>query len=127
MVRFQSGKEDIVDELRFLRKGEGFTPMRYIDLIVLPDLLGGRERNFHLTKAFFVEAIQALPGKQLQESLLVAFGLAQGYTDFDTICERRKKYGQQIGRKYDTLRHREDIALEQLASILLKGKRYGAW
>jgi len=116
-------KDDIVDELRYLRKGEGFTPMRYLDLIHLPELLGGKDRDFHLVKAFFIEAIQTLPAKQLQESLLVAFGLAKGYDCFDTVRDRRAVYGQRVGRKYDTLQHWEDMALEQLAGILLKSRQ----
>jgi hypothetical protein len=79
MTRLEVSKEDVVDELRFLRKGEGFRPMRYMDLIHLPDLLGGRERDFYLAKAFFIEAIEALPSPQWRKSLLVAFSLANGY------------------------------------------------
>jgi hypothetical protein len=124
MTQLKASKEDVVDELRLLRKGEGFTPMRYVDLIVLPDLLGGRERDFYLAKIFFMEAIEALPARQWREALLVAFGLECGYAGFATVRERRAKYSRQVGRQYDTLRHWEDVALEQLAALLLKAQQY---
>jgi hypothetical protein len=106
-----------------IRRGEGFTSMRYIDLIYLPDLLGGRERDYFLARAFFLEVIDTLPARQWRESLLVAFGLASVYAGLANVRERREKYGQQAGRKYDTLRSWEDAALEQLATMLFKGRR----
>lgn len=117
--------DSVVDELRFLRKSEGFTQMRCGDLVILPSLLGGKAQDFRLSRMYFVEAIQTIHDPQLKDSLLVAFGLMKGYTGLRTVRERREKYSRQVGRKYDTLQHWEDIGLEHLAAILLKSKNGG--
>ena len=74
--------DDVVDELRFLRKSTGFTPMRYYDLLVIPSLLGGRRQNFCLSRMYFIDAIRALHDTRLRDALLVAFGLMKDYEDY---------------------------------------------
>ena len=117
--------DDVVDELRFLRKNEGFTPRRYYDLMVIPSLLGRRGQGFYLSRMHFVDAIHALHDSQLRGALLAAFGLMEGYEDYFTVQMRRERYGIEVKRGYDTLRHWEDVGLEQLAAVLIKCRECG--
>ena len=66
-----------------------------------------------------VSAIYSLEEDQSVESLLVAYGLAPGFEKTSSIFERRNKYGQKIGRKYDTLADREQAAIQELAIRML--------
>ena len=117
--------DDVVDELRFLRKSTGFTPMRYYDLLVIPSLLGGRRQNFYLSRMYFIDAIRALHDIRLRDALLVAFGLMKDYEYYPTVQMRRERYGIEVKRGYDTLRHWEDAGLEQLAAVLIKCRECG--
>jgi hypothetical protein len=119
MPSFYITHDSLLDELHFLRKGTGFTPLRAYDLLVLPDLLGGRGQPFQESKDRFMKAIYALPSDQLRDSLLVAYALQDGFTDLPTIRARRFKYSTQVHRRSDTLQHWEDIAIEHLANLLL--------
>ena len=117
--------DSVVDELRFLRKGEGFTQVRYSDTITLPSLLGGKYQDFRLTRMYFVEAIRTIHDPQVRDALLVAFGLMENYGYFGTVRDRREVYSVRAKRKYDTLRKWEDVGLEQLAAILIRSKECG--
>ena len=116
--------DSVVDELRFLRKNEGFTQARFSDTIILPSLLGGKYQNFRLTRMYFEEAIRTIHDPRIRDALLVAFGLMKNYAYLSTIQDRRDIYSKRAGRKYDTLRKWEDIGLEQLAAVLIKSREY---
>ncbi|MEL7569690.1 MAG: hypothetical protein AAGU14_03920 [Eubacteriaceae bacterium] len=111
--------EDLITDLMYLRKSEGFTITRARNASTLLDVMGGAGQTFDELKTRFVSAICSLEDEQSVTALLIAYGLEPGYEEIDSIYERRKKYGKTIGRKYDTLADREQTAIEELAVRML--------
>lgn len=111
--------EDLITDLMYLRKGDGFTITKARNASTFLEVLGGAGQTFDELTVRFVSAISSLEDDQSVETLMVAYGLEPGYENTDSIYERREKYGQQIGRKYDTLADREQSAIQELAIHML--------
>ena len=114
--------DSVVDELKFLRKYEGFTQARYSDQLILPSLLGGKHQSFRFSRMHLIEAIRTIHDPRIRDALLVAFGLMKNYAYLSTIQDLRDIYSKRAGRKYDTLRKWEDIGIEQLAAVLIRSR-----
>jgi hypothetical protein len=111
--------EDLITDLMYLRKGDGFTITKARNASTFLTAMGGAGQTFEELTTRFISAICSLKEDQSVETLLVAYGLEPGFEEIDSIFERRRKYGQQIGRKYDTLADREQAAIQELAVRML--------
>lgn len=112
--------EDLIADLIYLRKDIGFAPERIFSKTdVFLEVIGGRTQTYSAIKARLLSAFHALPDKQSAEALMAAFALLPGYEQITSLKARREKYGEQIGRKPDTLMDRENTALNDLAIHLM--------
>lgn len=110
-------KEDVLADLYYLRKSEGFTPGRARNAGILIDILGGPDQPYVLMRERLLAAIDTLdPDKALL--LRAAFGLEPSITG-RTLRERRLAYGRLVDRKVDTVMDREDQAIQELIVPLL--------
>lgn len=114
--------EDLITDLIYLRKGDGFTITKARNASTFLEVMGGAGQTFEELTTRFISAIYSLEEERSVEALLVAYGLKPGYEEKDSIFERRKKYGQKIGRMYDTLVDREQTAIQELAIRMLMAK-----
>lgn len=117
MVKRSRNTEDLIADLYYLRKGEGFTPGRVRHAGILIDILGGPEQTYELMRERLLAAIDTLgPDKALL--LRTAFNIEPTVSG-NTLKQRRALYGQAISRKVDTVTNRENRALEDLIVPLL--------
>ena len=119
MINQSISFEDLITDLMYLRKGDGFTITKARNASTFLDVIGGVGQTFDELTTRFVSAICSLEEDQSVETLMVAYGLEPGFEGMNSILERREKYGQQIGRKYDTLVDREQAAIQELAVRML--------
>jgi hypothetical protein len=117
--------DDLISDLIYLRKGNGFVSNRVFEASTFLSVIGGKNQIFESVKIRFIAAIKSLPDKQNVEALLAAYGLLTGY-EGALLKERREKYGEKVKRKYDTLVDREAAAIEELAIRLLNVYYSGA-
>ena len=111
--------EDLITDLTYLRKENGFTAGRLRNASTLLAVLGGRHQDFNDLKTRFVSAINSLPDKHSVDILLSAYGLADIYSGIRQLSARRKVYGLTAGLKTDAVAKHENAAIEELAVQLL--------
>ena len=111
--------EDLLTDLLYLRKSEGFKMSRVRNASTFLSTMGGEGQTFDSLKIRFISAICSLEEEQSVELLLIAYALDPDYEDIESIYDRRIKYGKIINRKYDTLADREDNSIKELAIIIL--------
>jgi len=114
-------RNDLIDDLIYLRKDAGFVPWRLEATTVFNEIVGGRERDFDTLKLRLQSAINTLDLTEA-EALRVAYGLLPDYAGLGSLSARREKYGERIGKKYDTLADRENVAIAELALALLNAR-----
>ena len=112
---------DLIDDLIYLRKEAGFVYWRLEATTVFNEIVGGRERDFDTLRLRLQSAINTLDPPDA-EVLRVAYGLLPDYAGITTLRARREKYGERIGKKYDTLVDRENAAIQELALALLNAR-----
>lgn len=112
--------KDLLADLLFLRKNQGFTATRIADAGTLRHVLGGDEEPYERLRERFISAINSLP-EPSPDLLLGAFRLSAATTEMRTLAERRRYYGGLIGRGMDTVADLEDAALDHLRTQLLTG------
>lgn len=117
MVRRSRNTEDLIADLYYLRKGEGFTPGRVRHAGILIDILGGPEQTYELMRERLLAAIDTL-GPDKAFLLRAAFNIEPTVSG-NTLKQRRTLYGQAISRKVDTVTNRENRAIEDLIVPLL--------
>lgn len=122
MSEWKDQYEDLITDLMYLRKGDGFTVNKARNASTFLEAIGGAGQTFDELTTRFISAICSLEEDQSVQALLVAYGLEPGYQGINSIFERRKKYGKQVRRKYDTLADREQTAIQELAVHLLLGQ-----
>ncbi|SKV44405.1 Uncharacterised protein [Mycobacteroides abscessus subsp. massiliense] len=120
MERRLAGSDDLLAELLYIRKDAGFTSERIVNASTLRWMLGGDCEPFEALRERFVSAINSL-GDPDVALLLSAYALTPETTNTPTLRQRRQQYGQQIGRKIDTVASREDAAIQHLRAQLLTG------
>ena len=114
--------EDLVDDLRYMRRNEGFSASRLRSVDTLVRVLGGNTQSFDDLKVRFVSAINALPDKASADVLLNAYGLLPSSINLGSLLERRHSFGESIGLKADALAKRENAAINELAILLLTAR-----
>ena len=77
--------------------------------------------DFEAIKKRLLSALDTLPAQDA-ELLKAAYGLLPDYEWLPTLRMRRERYGETIGKKYDTLVARENAALNDLALALLTAR-----
>ncbi|OHT89056.1 hypothetical protein BKG68_04180 [Mycobacteroides saopaulense] len=115
-----AGGDDLLTELLYIRKDAGFTSDRIVNASILRGMLGGDCEPFEALRERFVSAINSLADPDVT-LLLSAYALTPETTNTPTLRQRRQHYGQQIGRKIDTVATREDAAIQHLRAQLLTG------
>jgi len=112
---------DLLEELAFLRKAEGFSASRLNRVGAVREVLGGlMNRDFASLKSRFQSAIHSLDDRDAK-LLLDAFGLSDATAGLPTLMGRRAVYAASVDRKPDSVADREGPALERLAGVLLRG------
>lgn len=129
-VHPRADASSLVDELKYLRKGEGLVPTRLAETIVLKRLVApesdGAVGLLHLGVERVAACLRGMLDTVGGSALWAAFGLG---VDADTghpaaagnLKERRAAFAALIGRSPYTVREHEDRALEELALRLLSG------
>lgn len=118
-------KSHLIADLMYLRKGTGLNVDRLFSATTLQEV-SGSEQPLEVTQSRLISAIRSLPDTQSKEALLAAYGLLPATEGLVTLDARRKAYGQEVGRKADTLENREKAAIEELALRLLASYYAGA-
>jgi len=114
-------RQELLEDLIYLRKDAGFVPRRLETPTAFLEVLGGSERDYDTLKLRLNSAINTLDPADA-EALRVAYGLLPDYTGITNLRTRREIYGEQIGKKYDTLVDRENAAIQELALTLLNAR-----
>lgn len=113
--------DDILDDLAFLRKGQGFTPVRLASVGGVVNLLRARlDEPFERMRSRFESAVFSL-GQPEADLLLDIFALSPETRDLPRLGDRRQVYATKIGRGVETVANREVSALERLVSTLVRG------
>lgn len=116
-----TGMEDLLEDLQFLRKGEGATPERLAAAgSALQEILGGDADGAQTKLDRLVSAIDSLRNEHA-DVLMAAYGLSTETAGISTLKQRREIYGATIGRGVDTVTSRENVALTQLRVQLMTG------
>jgi hypothetical protein len=116
--------EDLITDLKTLRKSTGFKENRVFNTITFLHAIGGREQGFETIKTRFIAAISELSDNENIDLMLAAYALSSGYDDVVLLDERREKYGKKINKKANTLLDKEDIIIEELAYIVSRNHQY---
>lgn len=112
---------DLLDDLAFLRKGQGFTPARLASLGALVGLLSEHpDESFERMRSRFESAIHSL-GQPEADLLLDIFALSPETSGLPRLGDRRQAYANKIGRGVETVAGREASALKRLVSTLVRG------
>ena len=106
-------------DLLGLRKGDGFTLEKARNADIFLELMGGAGQTFEELYTRFLSAICSVEDESSVKVLLVAYGLEPGYEDMPSLKDRREKYGEAVGRKYDTIAGREKAAIQEMAVRIL--------
>lgn len=114
--------EDLMTDLIYLRKDEGFTAARLPNATAFVKLLGGEGKKFTTVKARLLSAIGSLSDERGAEALMAAMALAPEYEGLRRLQDRRAKYGERIKRSTDTVADRENAVIHQLAVQLLAAR-----
>lgn len=116
-----AGMEDLLEDLKFLRKGEGATPERLaVAGNALQDILGGETVGAQTKLDRLVSAIESLRDEHA-DVLMAAYRLSTDTAGISTLKQRREIYGATIGRGVDTVTSRENAALKELRVQLMTG------
>lgn len=111
--------EDLLTDLLYLRKGEGFTLTKARNASTFLFFMGGAGQTFEELSTRFISAICSVEEDESVEVMLIAYGLEPGYDELSSLKERREKYGWAIGRKVDTVADLEQAAIQELAIRIL--------
>ncbi|SDI90212.1 hypothetical protein SAMN05444157_0716 [Frankineae bacterium MT45] len=103
-----------------MRKGPGFTPLRFAKAPILTYVLGGELQPFGLVRERLVSAIRSLR-EPAGDLMLAVFGLSEETAGVRSLGERRSIYGATIKRSAATVADLEAPALEQLRLQLVTG------
>jgi hypothetical protein len=116
--------EGLIDDLIYLRKGEGFASAKLRNATNLLAVLGGKNQNFKDLAVRFISAINSLPDEKSAQVLLSAYGLTSEYlsAEHTSLAKRRRAFGQTIGLKPDALAKRENAAISELAIQLITAR-----
>jgi len=113
--------DDLVADLAFLRKNDGFIARRLDQVPLVKGLLTSASSDeFGRLRSRFTSAIHAL-GEVDAALLLDVYGLTAETAGHGTLRARREAHGQRIGRGIDTVADREHAAIAQLAAKLTRG------
>jgi hypothetical protein len=112
--------DDLIFDLKYLRKNEGITPARLQNANTVRQVLGRTYDAYEDCLEFIQAQIEELPDKVDGKSLLIAYGLLPGCTDICPLSKRRDWYGQQINLKRDAITDREDAAIDELAHKMIR-------
>ena len=114
-------RQELLEDLIYLRKDAGFVPWRLETPTAFWEVVGGAERDYNALRHRLNSAINTLDPADA-EALRVAYGLLPEYAGITNLRTRREIYGEQIGKKYDTLVDRENAAIQELALTLLNAR-----
>lgn len=113
--------DDLMEELLFLRKGEGVTARRLDQVPLVKALLVQEpEDDFTRLRGRFASAVHSL-GDAEAALLRDVYGISEEAGDQPTLKLRREVHASRIGRGIDTVAAREAAAIGQLAVRLTRG------
>lgn len=111
---------DLLTDLIYLCKREGASAARLAKAGTVNLALGAEDDEADMKLERLRSAVNSLEDDQA-EVLLAAFGLSPATEGTKSLSQRRRIYGQGVGRKVDTIAAREKAALEELRVKLLTG------
>ena len=111
---------NVLQDLVYLHKDAGFSPVRIARARLVRQLLGGDNESYEVLRERFVSAIQSLRDPQ-PEILLDVFGLAPETEDMTYLKDRRRHYGDKYGIKVEAVADREETAMDNLRKQLVTG------
>lgn len=112
--------DNVLQDLAFLRKDAGFTPLRVARADLVRQLLGGDDEPYEVLRERLVSAVHSLHDPQ-PELLLDVFGLTPGTQGLRYLKDRRQHYGNRHGIKIEAVADREALALDNLRKQLVTG------
>lgn len=113
----QSGKPDLEEDLKYLRKGSGLSPERLANASAVVEALGGRDLPIDTLYQRLLAAVHSMPDIPNAAALWSAYGI-EGEPAAD-LKDRRQAYAASVGRSVDTIRDWEDRVIDILALRLL--------
>lgn len=111
------GREDLITDLHYLRKGAGLTVERLRNAPAVIAYCGGSGVPLDTIRTSLTTAIHAVQNHKGGPGLRAAYGIDQPSAPGTT--ERRKAYADAIGRKPNTVLEWENSAIEELALVLI--------
>lgn len=111
---------DLLTDLIYLCKREGASAARLAKAGTVNLALSAEDDEADMKLERLRSAVNSLEDDQSQV-LLAAFGMSPATEGTKSLSDRRRIYGQQVGRQVDTVAAREKAALEELRVKLLTG------
>lgn len=109
-------RADLIEDLTYLRKGPGLTGERLRNASTVVTALGGPDLPTETLLERLTSALRSMYGMEGGKELWAAYGVDEPGSE---LKDRRARYGGLVGVSADTLRRREDGAIEELALRLL--------
>jgi hypothetical protein len=110
-------RNDLIDDLIYLRKGPGLTLDRLKNAPAVIDYCGGPDVPLSTVRERLITAVNSLGGHRGGPALRAVYGV-DGPPAGDTE-DRRRAFAGSVGRKPNTVRGWENDAIEELAVVLL--------
>jgi hypothetical protein len=122
-------RASLVEDLVYLRKGEGLTPIRLIDTMTAYRIAGGPTSLPEVARDRISSCLRGMLDTKGGRALWAAFGLdaeigpdpVGSVAGRGLLHESRAAHAQAVGRSPDTVRDWEDGAIDELALRLLSG------
>ena len=111
-------RNDLIDDLTYLRKGPGITPERLRNASSVVAACGGADQPTATLLERLMAAVRSIHGMEGGKALWAAYGLDAPSATTD-LTDRRQRYAASIGRSAYTVREQEDRAIEELALRLM--------
>lgn len=119
-MAYKRTADDLLADLKRLRKGKGFVPAHLLTAGLLAQWLGGKDFDLETIRWRFVDAINQLAQREDRTLLLAIYGLEEGYAGLPTLSARRAKFSKEVAHVgEDTLLSREEAALLELSAVIL--------
>ncbi len=111
---------NVLQDLVYLHKEAGFSPVRIARAHLIRQLLGGDQESYEALRERFISAIESLRDPH-PELLLDVFGLSPETEGMTYLKDRRQHYGHKYDIKIEAVADRETSALDNLRTQLVTG------
>lgn len=110
-------RNDLIDDLIYLRKGSGLTLDRLRNAPAVIDYCGGPDVPLSTVRDRLITAVNSIGAHRGGPALRAVYGIDG--PPADEAEDRRRAFADSVGRKPNTVRGWENEAIEELAVVLL--------